>query len=207
MDRTTGPRELHVTFAPEGPEGELKALAARHGAKLTAIELSSGLWRTQHMLTLETEETVEAAVRRAEALGRELAAAGFPVLRTKVESSPFDQENPRTPEAARAADRAGRYHEWHVKVRTSAGQDEAALRAVVRRHGAKFSANARKSAADGTVERFVTGRAFGAVQDQADQACAGLVRDLGAVCAVAEVDREFVVHDSCMALDQGWEAP
>ncbi|MFE7329102.1 hypothetical protein ACFU8W_29805 [Streptomyces sp. NPDC057565] len=182
----------------------LEHRAARIGLKLTRIVLDRGAMPDQPMLTETGRGTL--TERRAAALLRsaELRAAGFPVIRVKIEASPWNADIPQTADEAAALSPAC-YFEHHVKLLLPGEPEVATARAVAERHSAHLSRNARRAARRGRHERFVTQRCRGVGRPEARARLDAL---LGALTAagldVAEVEEEFVVHDDHPAADAGW---
>ncbi|MGW7279377.1 hypothetical protein ACWGIV_13920 [Streptomyces sp. NPDC054844] len=191
--------ETHVTVrCPEPGEAErLGRWAAAAGVKLTHIVLARGRTRHQPMLTLRGSRTyARESARAAETVAR-LRADGFRPVRVKIESSPWAAEVPRRPCGA------GQYFEHHVKLLLAADADTAALAARVVPHGAHLSWNSRRVRDDAAHERFVTQRCHSVDAQGAGRALEGLLTEL-APLRVLEVEREFVLHDSDVTLDDGW---
>ncbi|WP_437006914.1 hypothetical protein [Streptomyces sp. enrichment culture] len=191
--------ETHVTVcSPEPGEAErLGRWAAAAGLKLTHIVLARGRMRDQPMLTLRGSRTYAQEWERAERTVRQLRADGFRPVRVKIESSPWAAEVPHRPCGA------GRYFEHHVKLLLDAGTDTTALAERVVPHGAHLSWNARRVRDDASHERFVTQRCHGVDAEGAGRALDGLLAAL-APLRVLEVEREFVLYDSDVTVDEGW---
>lgn len=184
--------ETHVTVRCPDP-AELARLEAWSGAlelKVTHIRLARGRLVSQPMLTLPDREGHERLVPA-------LRAAGFDPVRVKVETVPWSTE-PAGP--------GGGYYEHHVKLRLPADYDRAALESLVIPHGAHVSWNARRALVGGRHERFVTQRCAGAVGAAgASRACDALIADLaGAGYEIDSEEREFVLYDSDLSVDDGW---
>ena len=126
-----------------------------------------------------------------------LREAGFEPVRVKVETVPWSAE-PAGP--------GGGYYEHHLKLALPAAYDRAELEAFVMAYGAHVSWNARRvlPGPGGRHERFVTQRHPGPA-DAAGRACDVLVAALVAAGhdLVAQ-EREFVLSDSDLSLDEGW---
>ncbi|WP_370592616.1 hypothetical protein [Streptomyces sp. NBRC 109706] len=147
--------------------------------------------------------------RAADRLAAELAAAGYPVIRTKTEAAPWADGVPEHDTAPGVAD-PGRYFEHHVKLLLPPDHDRTTLARVVAPRHAHLSWNARRFRADGHQERFVTQRCARVGRATAERRLAALLRALDAStvpASIVEVEREYVVHDSNLALDDGWLAP
>ena len=202
----TGAFETHLTVAarPEGGVDALARFAAVRGAKFALIVLDRGRTRSQPMLTTAGEGTLTAQVEAAGALSRDLANAGFRVVRVKVEAAPW---NAGVPADDAAAARLGdaMYFEHHVKVVLDGPPGSGTLPALLGRHGARLSRNARRRRANGETEWFATQRCYGVGLPTAGarlDALAGALASAG--WTPVEVEREFVVYDDAPSVDDGW---
>ncbi|SED42877.1 MULTISPECIES: hypothetical protein [unclassified Streptomyces] len=198
---------MHLTVRDEGDHevaARLAAYAAAHRMKSVHILLDHGEVPSQPMLTLRGAGTYEEVRADAAAKGDGLRAAGFDVLRTKIEATPWSAGVPGTDEEA-AALGPGYYFEHHLKLVLARSAPVGSLLALVVGHGAHLSRNARRARPDGRVERFVTQRCRGVGRANAGQRLDALSRQLRAGGHhIAAVEREFVVHDGNLALDAGW---
>ncbi|WSD17963.1 hypothetical protein OHB35_34695 [Streptomyces phaeochromogenes] len=187
----------------------LRCWAAGACLKLTHIVLARGRMPSQPMVTLTGSPSYAAESARAREVAAHLRADGFVPVRVKIESSPWAPEVPREPCGTGGDER---YFEHHVKLLLDADTDLDALAARVVPHGAHLSWNARRvrdSEIDGTGgtgrrhERFVTQRCRGVDAEGAGQLLELLLTEL---CGfeVADVEREFVLHDSDLSVDDGW---
>ncbi|WP_369195769.1 hypothetical protein [Streptomyces djakartensis] len=190
--------ESHVTVRCAGPEesARLRRWAAAGGFKLTHIVLARGRMRDQPMLTLSGSPSYAGEAARVSEVVARLRADGFDPVRVKTESSPWAPEVPREPCGG------GRYFEHHVKLLLAAGTDLAALARRVVPHGAHLSWNARRVHGE-RHERFVTQRCHGVDAEGAGRALERLLDELRG-CEVLDVEREFVLHDSDVSVDEGW---
>ncbi|MET9392071.1 hypothetical protein ABZY20_17000 [Streptomyces sp. NPDC006624] len=190
--------ESHVTVRCGGPgeSARLDRWAAAGGYKLTHIVLARGRMRDQPMLTLSGSPSYAAEAARVRQVAARLRADGFDPVRVKIESSPWAEEVPRQP----CDD--GRYFEHHVKLLLAADTDLAALAERVVPHGAHLSWNARR-VRGARHERFVTQRCRAVDAEGAGRALERLLADLGGF-DVRDVEREFVLHDSDLTVDDGW---
>ncbi|MER6785597.1 hypothetical protein ABT330_13345 [Streptomyces sp. NPDC000658] len=191
--------ETHVTVRCTGPDEtrRLRRWASAAGLRLTHIVLARGRMREQPMLTLSGGGSFAEASARARGVVARLVADGFDPVRVKTESTPWAPEVPLLP----CEDE--RYFEHHVKLRLAADADLLALAARVVPHRAHLSWNARRVRGDGLHERFVTQRCRGVDAEGAKAALQRLLTELRG-CEVLSVEREFVLHDSDVSVDDGW---
>ena len=192
--------ETHITVRCESTaEAErLGRWATAVGLKLTHIVLARGRMPTQPMLTLTGSPSYADESARAREVAARLRADGFDPVRVKIESSPWAPEVPCEP----CAD--GRYFEHHVKLRLSADADLDALAARVVPYGAHLSWNARRVVRGRRwTERFVTQRCRGVDATGAGRALERLLAELRGL-EVVGVEREFVLYDSDLSVDDGW---
>ncbi|MEU9899710.1 hypothetical protein AB0H67_40235 [Streptomyces phaeochromogenes] len=184
----------------------LRCWAAGAGLKLTHIVLARGRMPSQPMVTLTGSPSYAAESARAREVAAHLRADGFVPVRVKIESSPWAPEVPREPCGTGGDER---YFEHHVKLLLDADTDLDALAARVVPHGAHLSWSARRvpdSEVDGTGrrhERFVTQRCRGVDAEGAGRLLELLLAELYGF-EVADVEREFVLHDSDLSVDDGW---
>jgi hypothetical protein len=204
-----GELETHVTVAldddaPNGALARLRTWAASRGLKFTHIVLARGRTPSQPMLTQHTRGTLSDALALAGEMAGALRAERFVVSRVKVEATPWNAGVPPT-DAEAAHHPPERYFEHHVKLLLLAGADVGPLAALAQRHAAHVSRNARRMRDDGRAERFVTQRCRGVGRDIAHARLVALRDALaGAGYEVIDVEEEFVVHDTNLAVDAGW---
>ncbi|WP_405545400.1 hypothetical protein OG478_34295 [Streptomyces phaeochromogenes] len=200
---------MTVRCASAAESERLRCWAAGAGLKLTHIVLARGRMPSQPMVTLTGSPSYAAESARAREVAAHLRADGFVPVRVKIESSPWAPEVPREPCGTGGDER---YFEHHVKLLLDADTDLDALAARVVPHGAHLSWNARRvrdSEIGGTGgtgrrhERFVTQRCRGVDAEGAGRLLELLLAEL---CGfeVADVEREFVLHDSDLSVDDGW---
>lgn len=197
--------EAHVTVRTRDAAelARFEAYCDELGVKAIAIELSRGDTPFQPMTGSYHHGALGAVQAEVLALSRALAAAGFEVTRTKIEATGANRDIPETDAEARAF--PANYFEHHVKVRLPAGASLAPLTALVERHGAHLSRNARKVLPDGASERFVTLRAYDAGRRSVEPRFLALRAELlDAGYALAEPVREYTVYDTNAAVDAGW---
>ena len=208
-----GEFETHLTVRPvSGPGGtaeeteRLRLWAVDRGLKPTLIVLDRGAVPEQPMLTERGRGTLSGQRAAAGRRRAELEAAGFPVVRVKIEAAPWNGDVPATPDAARELEEVlpGCHFEHHVKLVLSGEDQVAAARAVAGPLGAHLSRNARR-AFRGRHERFVTQRCRAVGRPEARARLDALLAALSAAALDAvEVEEEFVVYDDCPAVDAGW---
>lgn len=182
--------ETHVTVrcADAAALDRLDAWARARGLKVTHIVLARGRMVSQPMLTLRDRTSHESLVPQ-------LRAAGFDPVRVKVETVPWTTDPPGP---------GGGYFEHHLKLRLPADFGRAALESLVTPHGAHLSWNARRALPGGGHERFVTQRWRGTAAG-ATAACDALVAALGSAgYEIRSEEREFVLYDSDLSVDDGW---
>ena len=206
-----GEFETHVTVAMErgGEPAALRRWASRQGLKCLDIVLERGSTPRQPMLTRRGRGLLSSERAAADELARGLSAAGFSVLRIKIEAGLDNEDIPRTDEDA-VLHPAGRYFEHHVKLLLEAGTDVAALAQLAQRHSAHMSRNTFRLRADQREERFVTQRCGGVGSATAGNRLRRLLADISrAGYRQIGLEEEFVVYDSNLRIDAGWieEAP
>ncbi|MFJ7590318.1 hypothetical protein ACIQZO_23620 [Streptomyces sp. NPDC097617] len=182
--------ETHVTVrcADAAELTRLDAWAGARELKVTHILLARGRMVSQPMLTLPDRTGHERLVPR-------LREAGFDPVRVKVETVPWTTDSPGP---------GGGYFEHHLKLLLPADFDRGALESLVVPHGAHLSWNARRALAGGAHERFVTQRWRG-TSAEAGAACDALVAALGSAgYEIRSEEREFVLYDSDLSVDDGW---
>ncbi|MFD8733407.1 hypothetical protein ACFV06_00620 [Streptomyces sp. NPDC059618] len=201
-----GEFETHVTVECEG-DGTVRRLerwAAGRGVGFVHIVLARGRMTSQPMVTLAGAGTLPEQQLAALAVADELRTSGFEPVRVKIEAAPWTRGVPRSDaEAARLAREV--HFEHHIKVLVDPDFDRAALAALVSGHGAHVSWNARRIVSGGRHQRFVTQRCHGvglhAAGDRLER-LAGAISGVG--YEIASVEREFVVYDSNITVDDGW---
>ncbi|MFJ1933224.1 hypothetical protein ACIOGZ_11250 [Kitasatospora sp. NPDC088160] len=207
-----GDFEVHLTVEPGAAEA-LAGWADGHGLKFTHILLARGAAPSQPMLTLRANGSLdEVAAATSRTTGR-LVRAGFTVLRTKIEATPWAEGVPVSDEDA-VPHGARRYFEHHVKLLLPGPLPTAGLTYPARladlaelavRHGAHLSHNPRRIRDDGRREWFVTQRCRLVGLSTAGRRLEALLRGLAAGGReMVSVEREFVAVDSAEALDEGW---
>ena len=204
MAEIAGDFEIHLTVAAADAD-RVAAFAERHRLGFVHILLDRGRQPGQPMLSLRTRGTEAEARAVAGSWELRLGAESTPVTRVKLEAAPWNAGVPE--HDADAADAPERYFEHHVKLLLpdATGPRLAAVTEVAARHGARLSRNARRRRPDGRQERFVTQRCHRVGRSRAARRLDALVTDLRAAgYEVASIEAEYVVHDSCLRLDDGW---
>lgn len=200
-----GDFEAHVTVRCE--ERELDALgtwAASRELKFAHIVLDRGRVVSQPMVTLRGTAPLDAATTSAGKLAADLRAAGYDVVRAKIEMTPWSAGVPATDREAVALG-AGFYFEHHVKLAMDPGTGTGSLATLAARHDAHVSRNARRVRPDGLQERFVTQRCRMAGAETARRRLRALTAELDRHHhTIVTVEQEFVVFDSDESLDHGW---
>ncbi|MFC9756444.1 hypothetical protein [Streptomyces sp. NPDC056921] len=185
-------------------DGRLGRWAELNGLKLTRILLDRGATPDQPMLTERGRGSLSGQRAAAGLRSAELRAAGFAVIRVKIEAAPWNEDIPRTADEA-AALSPDCHFEHHVKLLLTGEPQIVVARAVAGRHGARLSRNARRTTGPGRHERFVTQRCHAVGRPEARAELDALLGGLAAAgLEVLEVEEEFVVHDDHPAVDAGW---
>lgn len=200
-----GTFEAHLTV--DAPDADARARfvawCEAHGVKCVLIELARGTHASQPMTASHHRGELARDVAPAiAALRARVIAAGFPVVRTKIEALALDGA-PADDDAAAAAPG---YFEFHAKLRLAPDHDRAALLEACARHRAHLSRNDRKRAEPGgAAERFVTLRVHARGRVPAEAAFDALLADLAAIGhAPIGTKREYTVYDERVELDAGW---
>jgi hypothetical protein len=202
-----GEFETHLTVqaGTAADVARLREWAAQRRLKCTHIILARGESSSQPMLTFhgrgQLSEERAAATALAESMARD---GGFTVRRIKIEAAPMNEDVPASDDDGRAQP-ADRYFEHHVKLLLDPRTDLDAITRIAQRHAAHVSRNALRQRHDGKQERFVTQRCFQVGRATAAAALARLLDELKAAgYEMIDVEQEFVVYDSNVALDAGW---
>ncbi|MFE3056319.1 hypothetical protein [Nocardia sp. NPDC059239] len=198
-----GDFEAHLTVRATDA-GRLERYAAAHGLKFVHIVLERGRVIDQPMLTVHAAGSLPAVANSIAALTARLDVAGFEVVRTKIEATPWAAGVPATDDAAVALG-AGYYFEHHIKLLLTLGTEVRALARLATEHTAHLSANARRTRPDGRTERFVTQRCRLVGNTTATARHTALLTALQANnYEVLSAEREFVVLDTDESIDAGW---
>lgn len=183
--------ELHLTTSPEVDLEAWVAICRGLDIKPLDIRLSAGENPRQIMMAARYEGAEAGTwVRRIRSA---LEAAGFPILREKLEI-PLDRATDRAREA---------YHEAHVKALVPPEFVDAFALAG-RRAGWIMSWNALYPGVDGYAKVYLTRRASRVTALEAAQDFRCAFADLGELPGVVRMEMETVLADSAMDLDAGW---
>lgn len=201
-----GSFEAHLTVDAADLErrAAFEELCGELGVKCVLIELAAGVHRSQPMTASYHRGELSAVIAEIEALHAALWAAGFPVVRVKIEAAAMNPGVPITDDEAAASDG---YFEFHAKVRLPSIDADAlaTLRALCESRAAHLSRNDRKRDERGVAERFITQRVYGVGRTRAANAFDALLRDLAqAGHAVVSMKREYTIYDGKLELDAGW---
>jgi hypothetical protein len=181
-----GAFEAHLTVATTD-RAALAATCAALGVTCVWIELARGAHPSQPMTSSRHAGELAAVVDEIEALHARVTAAGFPIVRVKVEADASTGVPCATP---------GGYYELHVKL--ALATEPVGLRELCERSGAHLSTNERAPG-----ERFVTLRAHA----DHERAFAALVDALAAAGHRAVATKaEYTIYDDRVELDAGWLA-
>jgi hypothetical protein len=182
-------QEVHLTVELGGKDPSvLAALARAHDCRFLHLLLDTGTHPSQPMLSWRQAAGVDTALRRAAELAQALEHKGMKLLRTKIEGKP---------EVAIVA----QYFEAHFKIELDDGK-ASELQPLARELGVHLSRSAFASSS-GKEQRFLTAR-----QRTLASALESFERVETALTSrgwrVLSVDREAVLYDSNLALDEGW---
>jgi hypothetical protein len=200
-----GEFETHITVQVDALRVDaLRTWAIHRQVKFLHIVLDRGDTPSQPMLTRRDVGTLSHQVKAANTMTRSLESEGFVVVRVKIEAAISNRDIPQADDEA-ARQRPGRYFEHHVKLVLDAGADVGALAKVAGGHAAQLSRNVLRDREDGMRERFVTQRCQSVGRATArrhlDELLASLMK---AGYETLDVEEEYVVHDSNLAIDAGW---
>jgi hypothetical protein len=205
MHNYRGNFEVHLTVAAVGTVDAFRDWCEVQRCKCARIVLARGLQVVQPMATWRCDETVLPAVL-AEATERaqDLERAGFAVVRVKIEADPSNDDVPTIDDDA-LLQPCCNYFEHHVKLLRQVTAGRELLLRVCLDHTAHLSSNAWREPADGFEERFVTLRSYRTGRSASQQQLRCLVAALEeAGEQIIDVESEYTVHDSNLALDAGW---
>jgi hypothetical protein len=205
MRNYRGHFEVHLTVRAVGTPEAFRAWCEVEKCKCVLIVLARGVRLEQPMATWRRDNTVLPDVL-AEATERaqDLEHAGFTVVRVKIEADPSNDDVPATDDDALLRPSCN-YFEHHVKLRRDAAAGRELLLRVCLDHAAHLSRNAWRGPAEGFEERFVTLRSYRMGRSASEQRLHRLLAALeGAGEQIIDVESEYTVHDSNLALDAGW---
>lgn len=198
--------ELHLTVRAEDDAAlaRFRAFCAERGVGCTVLELARGQARLQPMTSTHHKACLEDVRGHAGVLSHALEAAGFPVLRMKIESHPESPGVPTTDAEARLQPDS-RYFEHHVKVLLPAQEGLERLVSTCVTHGGHVSSTPRRVRPDGAHAHFVTTRHRGVGFSSALERRQGVVQALTAAdFQVLSAESEYVMVDTNSGLDRGW---
>jgi hypothetical protein len=193
--------ELHVTVAPLfGTELErFKSVCRTERLKALQIDFSD-LTPVQIMTCSRFIGTLSDALLEVNRVRELLETSGFKVTRRKVEAAPWNSHVPQD-----APENVVEYFEYHVKLLLSEKSNILRLERITGLYNAHLSSNAFKQLNDGFSLRFVTRRAYGVSQRQAQIVFDELLLHLElAGFVVQDSITEFCVFDSHLELDGAW---
>ncbi|WP_437896067.1 non-canonical purine NTP pyrophosphatase [Sorangium sp. So ce124] len=195
--------ESHVTVVACDEAAFAKTCDAL-GVRALFISLPRGRTPRQPMTGAHHRGSLQEVLLVVHQLARDLAQAGFEVIRTKVEAVGPHRDLPLTDEVAARAPRTN-YFEHHAKVVLPSPDSEAEVSRAFAELGAYMSRGAPR--ADGVELRFVTLRSWGLGQASADarfDQVLALAARLG--LPLRNRTREYTVYDSALDVDMGWMA-
>jgi hypothetical protein len=201
-----GEFETHLTIRLDSSQAiaPLALWASARGLKFTHILLDLGQTVSQPMLTRYGRGVLAEELTAATRLRTELESAGFAVSRIKVEAALGNVGVPHT-NADVSSHPPGRYFEHHVKLLLDSNLDRTALVELAQCHRAHLSRNALRLRSDGRHERFVTQRCYAVGRSDARRDLDALLDALeSGGYEILDVEEEFVVYDSNVAIDAGW---
>jgi hypothetical protein len=201
-----GTFESHLTIeaADLAQRQRFQEVCGQLGVKCVLIELPQGATRSQPMTACHHHGDIARVLGEVDSLCRRLRAAGFALVRVKLEAVAANEGVPDSDEEASRFPPEN-YFEFHVKLCLSENADREALGICCDRHAARLSRNALKTEEDGRTERFVTMRVYGAGRRSAFARLEALERDLSAAgFAIVNRQREYTLFDSAERLDAGW---
>ncbi len=193
--------ETHLTLRVSGSNilSRVAAWAESQQLKWTHIVLDSGDTPSQPMITFWGKGDISSQMARAQRLALDVVSMGASVVRVKIET-PADSASM----TADAITKDG-YFENHIKLLLPGDWEQNSLSCMVIPHGARLSRNVRRVRTDGREERFVTQRIYNTDHNSPQCRLDHLVADLRrSQYAIIEIEQEYVVFDSHLALDAGW---
>jgi hypothetical protein len=203
----TGEFETHITVSNCHVE-RLPAWCAARNIKSLHIVLDAARMAVEHhsqpMLSWRGWGDFDRELAVANRLAAELTAEGFRVVRIKIEAAPSNSGVPQSALEA-ASQPADRYFEHHLKLNLAPDADLELLRSIASAHSAHLSHNALQVSMDGRTKRFLTQRCMGVGSIDARIRLQQLIDRIAAFgYRPIDIEAEFVVYDSNLALDRGW---
>jgi hypothetical protein len=181
--------EVHLTVELGGKDPDVLATLARvHGCRFLHVLLDTGTHPSQPMLSWRQAAGIDTALKRAAELAQALEHQGMKLLRTKIEG-----KLEVTVDA--------QYFEAHFKVELDDGK-ASELQPLARELGVHLSRSAFARSA-GKELRFLTARqrTFANALESFERVETTLT---SRGFRVLSVDREAVLYDSNLGLDEGW---
>ncbi|KAJ3099389.1 hypothetical protein HDU97_003222 [Phlyctochytrium planicorne] len=209
----TGVFEFHITVrSPSGNDAEnaeflrlLQTFCELHKLKLTVIHLNSGDFPKQVMIgryTAGRSDTIQATLH--ESYIHPLIESGFEPIRLKIESIASNEGVPMNQVSKASSEFRNGYFEFHWKLELYP-QDLPNLHELASEIGGlHVSRNAHKLCPDGRVHIFLTARDHGGGKVEALD-MHQRISDCLKLFKVLKKEREFVVVDTNLGLDNGWE--
>jgi hypothetical protein len=203
----TGEFETHITVSFDNHLDEIDRLqqwCIDRDLKFLHILLDRGVSRSQPMLTRRGQGDFDDELEIATNLAKSLVVEDFPVIRIKIEAAHWNQGVP-TSDAEAIAHHANQYFEHHVKLSIESTADLLPLRELAIGHSAHLSRNALQTRNDGFQERFITQRCMNMGRSKSTKQLQILVDEIESLGYIPiDIEAEFVVYDSNLALDFGW---
>lgn len=205
MSNYRGHFEVHLTVRADGALHAFRAWCELEKCKCVRIVLARGVQVEQPMATWRRNDTILPNVlAEATERARLLERIGLFVVRVKIEADSSNDDVPSTERDA-LLQPSGNYFEHHVKLRRVVAAGRELLLRVCLEHNAHLSQNAFREPAEGFEERFVTLRSYQMGRSASEERLNYLLAALDlAGEQIIDVESEYVVHDSNLALDAGW---
>ncbi len=201
-----GEFETHITVKLQDLDriDRLQQWGIERNLKFLHILLERGTNVSQPMLTRRGRGDFADELGIANHLAQTLTAEDFAVVRIKIEAAPWNQGVPQSDVEADLHP-AHRYFEHHIKLLLESDRDISPLRELVQLQSAHLSRNALQTRNDGFGQRFVTQRCIGVGRSTAKKQLQILVDSIESLgYHPIDIESEFVVYDSNLALDRGW---
>lgn len=198
--------EMHLTFEvpTSGSFDPLREFARRHDLKFTHIRLNRGVAPSQPMLTFRADSSLAEQLQQSQELSRLAEVSDLKITRIKIEADPLNEGVPQSQFDIQSP-LSDRYFEHHVKLLLPLDRDPSSLKSLAERHSAHLSKNELQQASPRFEKRFLTQRCFNCGRDESRARLDRLVVDLNSSGeTILDVEEEYVVYDSNLALDDGW---